>query len=155
MDLGFKGPMSTWTNRQSGSRFIIAQRLDRAFANVHWRILFHRESVFHGDIIGSDHLPLIIQFEGQGPRRMRCFSFEAKWLEREECKEILCEAWWGSLNGSNMFKLSRKLDACRIMVTQWNGRNSCNVKAVINDIKGQLTQIHNAPLIEESKQNET
>jgi hypothetical protein len=97
-DLGFSGDPFTWRNNSKTSENYIKERLDRAVASQEWCAHFPNYRVINGDPRHSDHRPIIIQMEkeSEGLRRSpmeRPFRFEAKWLEEDNCEEIVMNAW--------------------------------------------------------------
>jgi hypothetical protein len=89
-DIGFSGDVFTW------QRGRIRERLDRGVANVQWNILFPEAQLTNGEMVKSDHQPLIVDTDSssgqyvhrEGPRR-----FEAIWLKEETVEEIVHAAW--------------------------------------------------------------
>lgn len=63
IDLGFKGPSSTWTNNREGPSHI-RERLDRVLANMQWKLLFPEAMVSHLPRTHSDHCPLLVDVAG-------------------------------------------------------------------------------------------
>jgi endonuclease/exonuclease/phosphatase family metal-dependent hydrolase len=62
LDLGFIGPLFTWTNcRVNGD--LVRVRLDRGVANPEWTLCFPNIVVRHIVVISSDHLGLLVEFE--------------------------------------------------------------------------------------------
>lgn len=60
VDLGFSGPLFTWTNnREFGCT--IRTRIDRCHANPRWISLFPNSKVFHLPRIHSDHCPILLK----------------------------------------------------------------------------------------------
>ncbi|XP_073362313.1 uncharacterized protein [Aegilops tauschii subsp. strangulata] len=104
-DLGFEGDKFTWRNNNHRWENYIQQRLDRAVANEGWRSGFGSFRVVNGDPRHSDHRPIIITMEEAGGERSReeeargkgCgrhnFKFEARWLEEQQCDQLVKEAW--------------------------------------------------------------
>ncbi|MQL69412.1 hypothetical protein Taro_001704 [Colocasia esculenta] len=78
---------------QEGNRRI-SERLDRAFATTTWRGNFPNALVTHLTRAGSDHCPLLLDTNGDpGKRGPTPFRFEDFWLQREDCLEVIKEAW--------------------------------------------------------------
>ena len=93
-DLGFCGLEYTWCNMQEG----VHRRclwLDKALATQDWINHYKDVRVHHLVESTSDHVaPLIFDsFAMKKPQRR--FQFEAMWTKREECKDIIMEAWTG------------------------------------------------------------
>jgi len=85
-DIGFLGDVFTW---QRGK---IRERLDRGVANTQWNILFLEAQLINGEMVKSDHRPLIINTEGscgQHHQREEQRKIEARWLKEETIEEIV------------------------------------------------------------------
>ena len=50
----------------------------------------------------------------------RPFRFEAMWTKEESSKEVVENAWLTSVEGSQGYRLARKLDATRRDLKRWN-----------------------------------
>jgi hypothetical protein len=79
------------------SEHYIKERLDRAVATEEWCAYFPYYKVINGDPRHSDHRPIIIHVErGHTPTQRKTvngpFRFEAKWLEEENCEEVVRNA---------------------------------------------------------------
>ena len=59
IDLGFLGPQYTWSNHHPLSH-LIQERIDRAYANADWNVLYPDASVKHLKRAHSDHNPILI-----------------------------------------------------------------------------------------------
>ncbi|KAK3198916.1 hypothetical protein Dsin_022331 [Dipteronia sinensis] len=91
MDIGFRGPGFTWSNRRDGSA-MVQERLDRGFQYLLWHQMFPNSFVQHLGYWKSDHRPILVeiltasdQYLVVGERRRRRFHFEACWADCEEC----------------------------------------------------------------------
>jgi exonuclease III len=60
IDLGYKGPAYTWTNKPHGSDAIHA-RLDRVLVNIEWCGAFSDAYVTHMFRKHSDHAPILLR----------------------------------------------------------------------------------------------
>lgn len=67
VDLGFMGCKFTWSNKRSGLANI-RERIDRAIADVLWRIEHPNAKVQHYDYAPSDHVPIILNLSGVSAR---------------------------------------------------------------------------------------
>lgn len=106
-DLGFRGSFFTW-QRGNSAETMIRERLDRMLACDGWCSLFPYWEVNHLPIDRSDHAPLVLKSGLACRQRMesRLFQFEASWLSREECGEIVSSAWTESLGAPMTSKLA-------------------------------------------------
>lgn len=115
-DLGFVGDAFTWRNHHDLATSYTKERLDRAVANGAWRAKFPLVRVINGDPRHSNHRPIIINTV---ERASRSFSqpmdvlhkFEARWLEEEDCKARVEEAWLGAMEGGDvcMMEVQRRM----------------------------------------------
>ena len=92
-DLRYYGPDYTWCNMKEGSNRI-SLRLDRAFANTEWLGHFKEPKVHHLAESTSDHCILTIT-DSPSPTRKgkRRFHFEAIWVKREDCRDVIEVTW--------------------------------------------------------------
>lgn len=79
IDLGFKGQKFTWSNNQDGATNI-CKRLDRAIANVGWQTLFPQSRITHLVRSSSDHVPLLLETDGDAFSHPKLFWFESMWI---------------------------------------------------------------------------
>ncbi|KAL2936773.1 Protein translocase subunit SecA, partial [Bienertia sinuspersici] len=96
-DLGYMGNKFTW-QRGLTEETMLRGRLDRFMACDDWCSLFPSNEVCHFPIHRSDHAPIMLQAgkNDEQWRKGRLFKFEAYWLSREECEEVVRNAWQGS-----------------------------------------------------------
>ncbi|KAF7808311.1 uncharacterized protein G2W53_035054 [Senna tora] len=90
IDLGFAGPGVTWRRKD------LAIRLDRALANVSWRMRFPEASVLHLPHFKSNHSPLLIKLVNNDPssnRKDRPFRFLASWMLHEDFQNLMQGVW--------------------------------------------------------------
>ncbi|KAK3204418.1 hypothetical protein Dsin_018464 [Dipteronia sinensis] len=93
-NLGFQGPMLTWSNERDGSG-LVYKHLDRGVRNLEWYQLFPKSYVSHLDFWFSDHRPILVealdasaQVERIVCRGRRRFHIEACWANREDCHRM-------------------------------------------------------------------
>lgn len=70
------------------------ERLDRGFANYHWRELFPLAEVRIGEVTTSDHVPLHLTMNTKVyvPKKKR-FRFENVWIKEQECLNVVKNSW--------------------------------------------------------------
>ncbi|GLT95486.1 hypothetical protein SLE2022_131660 [Rubroshorea leprosula] len=99
IDLGFIGNRFTWANMRF-SHQLIRERLDRAWANPDWKLLFPEAALFHLPRTSSDHCPLLLDLNPSYPRvGTRPFRMEKFWLNHPEFQNLVHQIW--SMDGSN------------------------------------------------------
>ncbi|KAK9112279.1 hypothetical protein Scep_019798 [Stephania cephalantha] len=87
-DLGFDGPMFTWTNRIDYLHRIGA-KLDRALATHSWCDIFPGASFIVLDTLGSDHLLLLVDCKRNSYKHIRSiFRFDKRWLKDESLRRM-------------------------------------------------------------------
>ncbi|KAF9595596.1 hypothetical protein IFM89_001345 [Coptis chinensis] len=118
-DIGYKGLVFTWCNGQKG-RNRTHERIDRALANVEWRLCFPNDCLYHKHSTESDHKMLVIKPNTTTQYHPRPFWFEAFWLEKTGCQEVIAEAWQPSVRGSASHVLTEKLKICQQKLKWWN-----------------------------------
>uniref|UniRef100_A0A2N9FS77 Uncharacterized protein n=1 Tax=Fagus sylvatica TaxID=28930 RepID=A0A2N9FS77_FAGSY len=119
-DLGFQGPKFTWSNLQSNENVIFA-KLDRGVSTRKWLRLFPATRVRIIPFVPSDHHAVMVDcnVEAIQPyRKKHQFRFEAMWVKREGCEEVIKKAWEAQQEGTRMFQLCQKIKGCRMALIQ-------------------------------------
>lgn len=98
LDLGFKGPKFTWTNKRKNSNLVM-ERLDRCLANPLCLNLFPKTTVEHLTRTHSNHCPLILDTNPQPNHSSsrKPFRIEPLWLSHPSF-EGLIHTYWPSSN---------------------------------------------------------
>jgi len=107
-DLAATGQRFTWMNNREDGDFVM-ERLDRAFASVCWVNSYPLYSLRNLPIIRSDHGPIILDLEVQGPFRKRPFRFEQMWLTHPRCREMVQQAWDVQSHGPRAIRLRNNI----------------------------------------------
>lgn len=94
IDLGYSGPNFTWMRGRENETFKAA-RLDRAMGNVEWSNMFQDTRVRHLTAVGSDHVPLAVEFgeEEATQQRQRNFMFQAAWTLHNDFFNVVHNNW--------------------------------------------------------------
>lgn len=92
LDLTAVGGRFTWHRNHNGHR-ILSKKLDRANANVDWRLSFPEAFV---DVLcrtHSDHNPILLRFGGLPQSRGHIpFRFEAAWIDHVDYADLVSNA---------------------------------------------------------------
>ncbi|XP_057416239.1 uncharacterized protein LOC130710871 [Lotus japonicus] len=139
-DVGFSGYRFTWSNKRAVPG-TVEERLDYALANDAWDALWPVTEVTHLPRYRSDHNPLLICCGSRGMRkelqRTSMFRFEELWLQEEECKELVTEAWGeGSAMG-----LTAKLSSLGSSLKDWGREKFGDIPKKISDTKALLQKL--------------
>lgn len=63
LELSYKGHAYTWFSKRFGHQAIL-QQLNRALMSTDWLACFPRAQLLHGDLLASDHRPLLLSLFG-------------------------------------------------------------------------------------------
>ncbi len=94
-NLGFQGPKFTWSNLQSNENVIFA-RLDKGVSTWEWLRLFPATRVRIIPFAPSNQHAIMVDCNVeavQPSRKKHKFRFEAMWVKREGCEEVIKKAW--------------------------------------------------------------
>lgn len=73
---------------------------------------------------GSDHLPIRLELEreiqGGGARRSRPYGFEAVWIRKHECEDIVRSVWQCDGGSTSSLEMLFKGEHCLIKLFQWS-----------------------------------
>ena len=100
---------------------IIYMRLDRTLAIDDWRSHFQNTRVHHLFYSTSDHCALLISDTMfVQPSKKRQFHFEAMWIHKEDCKDIIRNAWSACRDTSMPGGLALSLKHCAANLLSWS-----------------------------------
>ncbi|BFG14668.1 hypothetical protein CerSpe_009420 [Prunus speciosa] len=140
VDLGFKGQSFTW-QRCCEEDVTIRERLDRAIVNPEWLEFWQNTCVTQCAKIGSDHCPLVLECNPSLRRKGKVFRFEARWLNENECAEIVNSCWHLGGSGTNVGKWSRNLNSCKSDLLKWNKIRFPNCKLIIKELILEIDEL--------------
>ncbi|KAG5543002.1 hypothetical protein RHGRI_015929 [Rhododendron griersonianum] len=91
--------------------------------------------------VGSDHNPLLLNTDLSLNKVKKPFKFESFWTTEENCKQIVTSSWAQSVNGSDMFRLCKKLRGCKDKLKEWHKNNFEDLRLQIAAFKDRLAEI--------------
>lgn len=111
-DLGYLGNMYTcFTTKRRG----INVWLDRALGTQSWMNLFPRFRVRHLNKTSSDHVPILLTWDGHGMKRgKKMFRFEETCNMHDGCADVVRNRWEHHVVGSTIYQVSEKIKATRM-----------------------------------------
>ncbi|KAL0285634.1 UNVERIFIED_CONTAM: hypothetical protein Sangu_2770100 [Sesamum angustifolium] len=137
-DLGFQGPIFTWSNKRAGCANI-QLRLDRGVANSEWCLIYPNASIKHLPAIASDHCPLLLLTQNDHSQGPKPFFFEEMWLRDETCEEVVANNWFSPPTGNPHEQIHLRLKKLRQELRKWNkqtfGWCHSKIKSIENAIK--------------------
>ncbi|KAF7143420.1 hypothetical protein RHSIM_Rhsim05G0112800 [Rhododendron simsii] len=139
-NLECKGPKFTWRNNRSDGEFIM-ERIDLAFANSKRREDFDTAMVLVEVAVGSDYNLLLLNTDLSLNKVKKPFKFESFWTTEESCKQIVSSSWAQNVNGSNMFRLCKKLRGSKDKLKEWHKNNFEDLRLPIAVLKDRLAEV--------------
>jgi hypothetical protein len=146
-DVGYEGDLFTW---QRGK---IRERLDRGVANAQWNLLFPNAKLVNGEMVKSDHRPLILDTDGvmgdtvqsrEGVRR-----FEARWLKEEIVAEIVQAAWARAAAQGQGSDLMTKVNCVHDALYVWDRDVLKKPVQRIKKLRRELENLKRGPMSDE------
>uniref|UniRef100_A0A7N2R6D1 Endonuclease/exonuclease/phosphatase domain-containing protein n=1 Tax=Quercus lobata TaxID=97700 RepID=A0A7N2R6D1_QUELO len=140
-DLGYCGPDYTWCNMKEGSNRI-SLRLERAFVTNEWLGHFKDPTVHHLVNSTSDHCILAIT-DSPPPtcKSKHRFHFEAMWVKREDCREVIETAWHSGTLFVTPEGVASNLQRCASALASWNHNVVGNIPKKIAEKRRALNSI--------------
>ncbi|XP_057246803.1 uncharacterized protein LOC130589540 [Beta vulgaris subsp. vulgaris] len=141
-DLGFRGSTFTW-QRGNDPDTLIRERLDRFLASEDWCALFPYSWVRNFPIYKSDHAPILLSADVAPPRRSRkkLFYFEALWLSKPKCQEVVRQAWESEAGTG----IEGRIAACAASLGTWAATTFGDLKKKVKDKEAELELWQNKP----------
>lgn len=138
LDLGSLGPINGLAN--------IRERIDRAIANVPWRIAYLNATVHHYKITPSDHTPIILRFLGYEPSMPKYFKFESFWVREKASFAVVAKSWAVNFVGTPVWVVFKKIWATRYALRKWNKEFFGNIQYSIHRTTNQINYFQQAVL---------
>lgn len=92
-----------WSNERENPTLV---RLDRAFCNADWELLFPNYSPHAQSTGASYQTPIMLTKQETMPRRAT-FRFEDHWLKIDGFNEVVAQAYAKPQSGSTLFVLQK------------------------------------------------
>ena len=120
----------------------ISLRLDRAFATNEWLGHFKDPTVHHLADSTSDHCILAIT-DSPPPscRGKRRFHFEAMWVKRKDCHDVIEAAWHSGTLSVTIEGVASNLQKCASALASWNQNVVGNIPKKIAEKRKALNSI--------------
>jgi hypothetical protein len=157
-DLGYVGDTFTWRNNSHDASKYIRERLDRAVATLSWRLRFLGFRVVNGDHRHSDHRPVIVDTHGverrrSGPARGQAPRFEARWLEEEECRDVVENGWKREMELNNKGAMGAVRGILGVLV-DWSKNVLGDLEKRIKKLKKELEEWRRKDISQEQVRRE-
>ena len=123
----------------------IKERLDQCLCDQEWQSLFPKAGVRHLCSSNSDHNPIMLDTFLDANILTRSFRFEAMWTKEEESRLVVENAWHCRVDGSQGFKLVKKLTVTSHELKHWNKSTFGNSKEKIRGLKAKIAEVQQFP----------
>lgn len=154
-DLGFIGYPYIWNNKRLGLANT-RERLDRAVATENWKTKFPVSTLTLLFSHASDHVPIILHIRTArrtSPSNSRCFKFEESWLLREDCENVIHEAWNREGGADScLARVKDKIASCGVDLHAWGSSKTHPDIENIKRLQKQVEALSMGELTEESKE---
>lgn len=141
-DLGFEGYPFTWSNNREALRTVRC-RLDRVCANSEAIRAFPTAMVEHVQQDGSGHIPIALHFERlvqrNGGVRRRPFRFEAMWIRKQDCEDIIRKVWENDMGTNYSDPMLYKGEECRAKLRMRS--NHINPRKKIAEVQTRIMEL--------------
>lgn len=86
IDLEFNGPNFTW--RGTRNRQLVEAQLDRGLVNGSWQMLWLNTLVTHNIVLGSDHCPVLVQYDPNAGKGKNNFALKQSGRRKQIAKRL-------------------------------------------------------------------
>ncbi|XP_060211660.1 uncharacterized protein LOC132639209 [Lycium barbarum] len=118
-DLGYKGSIFTWWNGR-GRDDCIFKRLDRCLGSFELQETYPGLEVSHLIKNGSDHSPMLLDFNREVPQFRKSFKFLNFWTKHESFMDMIKENWNIEVEGNSFWRFNTRLKNMRKMLFAWS-----------------------------------
>lgn len=123
-------------------------------ANESGHTLFPTASMSHLDYGGSDHIQILLHMvrpmPQQASRRHKAFRFEALWIRKDGCLNIVRQVWENDQGFDPVSGVIYNGEECKARVLQWSKAH--NPDRPIRKIRDRMAVIKNGYLTRELKE---
>ncbi|CAN1172032.1 Putative ribonuclease H protein At1g65750 [Linum perenne] len=140
IDVGFTGPIVTWSNKKKIPADVISCRLDRFLISPQWLDAWPETAVNHINTSSSDHLAIHLQCTPRESPTRRLFRFDARWINNDEVRNIILNSWHLPTAGLPMFKVVSKLKRLRHKLFEWVRAGTSNSARKIRSLEEKIAE---------------
>lgn len=122
MDLHYTGNYMTWCNKRDGNSRVYC-KLDRVLANECWVQQVASSHVEFLTCGSSDHSASLVSISNGEIYVPRPFKFCNMWVQHQNFKEVVAQAWGKQFNGCPMYVFMRKQKEVKLALKQFHKNN--------------------------------
>ncbi|KAK3211190.1 hypothetical protein Dsin_015896 [Dipteronia sinensis] len=143
-DLGFRALTYTWCNKRRNGD-MVQKQLDCWVGYFNWQQHFSNSIVRHLEYWNSDHRLISVEvlsaMDCAVDNKIRCvrrFHFEACWIDRDGCRDLIKRLWVPSGQKFLMGRVVCDVQRCTKQLSVWNCKNRAAIRATINEHQEKL-----------------
>ncbi|CAN1801832.1 hypothetical protein LINPERHAP1_LOCUS23123, partial [Linum perenne] len=140
IDVGFSGPIFTWSNKHHIPQKVISSWLDRFLITNKWFDACPETAVTHLATSSSDHMAIHLQCTPRESPTRRLFRFDASWINNDEVRNIIINYWQLPAAGLIMYKVVSKLKRQRHKLFEWVRAGMSDSARKIRRLEDEITQ---------------
>ncbi|CAN1192995.1 hypothetical protein LINPERHAP2_LOCUS41813 [Linum perenne] len=140
IDVGFSGPIFTWSNKHHIPQKVISSRLDRFLITSKWLDAWPETAVTHLATSSSDHMAIHLQCTPRESPTRRLFTFDVRWINNDEVRNIIINSWHLPAAGLPMYKVVSKLKRLRHKLFEWVRAGTSNSERKIRRLEDEIAQ---------------
>uniref|UniRef100_A0A803P3B6 Endonuclease/exonuclease/phosphatase domain-containing protein n=1 Tax=Cannabis sativa TaxID=3483 RepID=A0A803P3B6_CANSA len=157
IDLGFLGTKFTWFKKGSsstGGSNLKRARLDRALANVEWRLAWPNAIVSHLTASSTDHSPILLDTCGGRHCTKPQFKYELMCDRDPRIFWVVKNAWMLHPHENPMVNMYRKLKATKDHLRKLNFSHFSKLSTQISEARTRLLELESTNLVDEATHSE-
>jgi hypothetical protein len=136
-DIHLDGYPFTWV-KSRGTSHVIEERLDRAFSNTDWLMLYPDVKLQNLLTSHSDHSPILLQTSViTRTGNTYSFKFENIWLKEEDIEEVVEDGW----NGVSDLDITSRVGRCADKLQVWGRRKRMRFKQEVIDCSEEMERL--------------
>ncbi|XP_028115672.1 uncharacterized protein LOC114313490 [Camellia sinensis] len=158
-NMGFIGWKFTWCNNRASG--LVRERLDRGLVTDEWQTLFPEAHLHTLVSLVSDHSPILVDCFGvrrvrsqPGPRWGRVYRFEAIWLRKESCEQVVANCWNGDVSTANVDGLQRNIVRTSAELKGWSRNQFGHLQNQLRVKTKRLEWLRSQPVVSEDMSSE-
>ena len=148
IDLGYRGTKFTWVKKSKDGPCLKRARLDRALANVDWRLNWPNAVVYHLQAVALDHNPIMLDSVGGRTFTRPTFKYEMMWERDPRLFWVVKNAWDIQRHTDLMVNMHRKLKHTRKKLAEWNRTHFRHLAVQIEEARGKLDLLEKVPSVD-------
>lgn len=140
MEICLQNRRFTWSNERQNPTMV---KLDRAFCNGDWEIMFPNFALNTLSTGASDHAPIFLNRQDMMPRQAK-FKFEDHWMQVDGFTEVVKQAWDKLQTRSAITVIRKKLWETAKALRQWSKPLFSKVRLQIHIANEVVFRLDNA-----------